>query len=101
MNLFLEALRAALTSLMAHRLRSFLTTLGILIGTASVIAVVSLVQGFSELIKAQFADIGGARSRCAPKTTTRISALARSTTSASRTSRHCAIVCRVSAPSRR
>ncbi len=58
MNLFLEALRAALTSLMAHRLRSFLTTLGILIGTASVIAVVSLVQGFSESIKAQFADIG-------------------------------------------
>lgn len=58
MNVFLEALRAALTSLMAHRMRSFLTTLGILIGTASVIAVVSLVQGFSESIKAQFADIG-------------------------------------------
>jgi putative ABC transport system permease protein len=58
MNVFLEALRAALTSLMAHRMRSFLTTLGILIGTASVIAVVSLVQGFSESIKSQFADIG-------------------------------------------
>jgi len=29
------------------------------IGTASVIAVVSLVQGFSESIKSQFADIGG------------------------------------------
>ena len=59
MNVFLEAFRAALTSLMAHRMRSFLTTLGILIGTASVIAVVSLVQGFSESIKSQFADIGG------------------------------------------
>jgi putative ABC transport system permease protein len=58
MNVFLEAFRAALISLMAHRMRSFLTTLGILIGTASVIAVVSLVQGFSESIKAQFADIG-------------------------------------------
>jgi putative ABC transport system permease protein len=58
MNVFIEALRAALTSLMAHRLRSFLTTIGILIGTASVIAVVSLVQGFSESIKSQFADIG-------------------------------------------
>jgi putative ABC transport system permease protein len=58
MNVFLEALRAALISLMAHRMRSFLTTLGILIGTASVIAVVSLVQGFSESVKAQFADIG-------------------------------------------
>ncbi|MDZ4814313.1 MAG: ABC transporter permease [Pseudomonadota bacterium] len=58
MNVFLEGLRAALASLMAHRMRSFLTTLGILIGTASVIAVVSLVQGFSESIKSQFADIG-------------------------------------------
>src|SRR5690606_33721862 len=59
MYAFLEAFRAALTSLMAHRLRSFLTTLGILIGTGSVIAVVSLVQGFSDSIKNQFADLGG------------------------------------------
>ncbi|HBD19686.1 MAG TPA: multidrug ABC transporter substrate-binding protein [Arenimonas sp.] len=59
MYAFLEAFRAALTSLMAHRMRSFLTTLGILIGTASVIAVVSLVQGFSASISSQFADLGG------------------------------------------
>jgi putative ABC transport system permease protein len=59
MTAFLEAFRAAMTSLMAHRMRSFLTTLGILIGTASVIAVVSLVQGFSASIKNQFADLGG------------------------------------------
>ncbi len=59
MSATLEAFRAALTSLMAHRMRSFLTTLGILIGTASVIAVVSLVQGFSASIKDQFADLGG------------------------------------------
>ena len=55
----MEAFRAALTSLMSHRMRSFLTTLGILIGTASVIAVVSLVQGFSASIKDQFSDLGG------------------------------------------
>ena len=59
MNALIEAFRAALTSLLSHRMRSFLTTLGILIGTASVIAVVSLVQGFAESIKSQFADIGG------------------------------------------
>jgi len=59
MDAFFEAFRAALTSLLAHRMRSFLTTLGILIGTASVIAVVSLVQGFSDSIKSQFADMGG------------------------------------------
>ena len=59
MNVLMEAFRAALTSLMSHRMRSFLTTLGILIGTASVIAVVSLVQGFSASIKDQFSDLGG------------------------------------------
>ncbi len=59
MSAFLEAFRAALTSLSGHRMRSFLTTLGILIGTASVIAVVSLVQGFSNSIKNQFSDLGG------------------------------------------
>jgi putative ABC transport system permease protein len=59
MYIFMEAFRAALSSLMANRMRSFLTTLGILIGTGSVIAVVSLVQGLSESIKSQFADIGG------------------------------------------
>lgn len=59
MHRFIEAAHAAYASLMAHRMRSFLTTLGILIGTGSVIAVVSLVQGFSESIKGQFADLGG------------------------------------------
>jgi len=59
MDAFMEALRAALTSLLAHRMRSFLTTLGILIGTAAVITVVSLVQGLSDSITSKFADMGG------------------------------------------
>src|SRR5690606_24440515 len=58
-GVFAEVLRAAVASLMAHRMRSFLTTLGILIGTASVIAVVSLVQGMSASITDQFSDLGG------------------------------------------
>jgi putative ABC transport system permease protein len=58
-GVFAEAAKAAFASLMAHRMRSFLTTLGILIGTASVIAVVSLVQGLSASITDQFADMGG------------------------------------------
>ena len=59
MQALLEAFRAALASLMANRMRSVLTTLGIVIGTGSVIAVVSLVQGFSASIKNQLADLGG------------------------------------------
>jgi putative ABC transport system permease protein len=59
MQALLEAFRAALASLLANRMRSVLTTLGIVIGTGSVIAVVSLVQGFSASIKNQLADLGG------------------------------------------
>jgi putative ABC transport system permease protein len=58
MNLLAEAVSAALASLNAHRLRSFLTTLGILIGTMAVIAVVSVLQGFSDSISNQFSDLG-------------------------------------------
>jgi putative ABC transport system permease protein len=47
-----ENLRIALTSILANKLRAVLTTLGIMIGVASVIAVVSLVQG----LKQRFAD---------------------------------------------
>ncbi|GLR13065.1 ABC transporter permease [Chitinimonas prasina] len=55
----IESLRAAMANILANRLRSFLTTLGILIGTAAVVAVVALMQGFAQSISAQFADLGG------------------------------------------
>ena len=59
MVLFLESLRSALLSIRAHRLRSFLTSLGIIIGVASVITVISLIQGLSNSVSAQFAGLGG------------------------------------------
>ncbi|MCF6262605.1 MAG: ABC transporter permease [Xanthomonadales bacterium] len=58
MNTFLESLRSALESIRAHGFRSLLTSLGIIIGVTSVIAVVSIVQGMSESINAQFAGLG-------------------------------------------
>lgn len=54
----LESLRSALASIRAHALRSFLTSLGIIIGVASVIAVVSLIQGLSYSITSQFEGLG-------------------------------------------
>ena len=45
-----ESSRDAFVSIFAHGLRSFLTTLGIVIGVASVIAVVSVTQGMSAFI---------------------------------------------------
>ena len=59
MNLFLESVRSALASIRAHRLRSFLTSLGIIIGVASVITVISLIQGLSKSDSDQFMGLGG------------------------------------------
>jgi len=53
-----ESTRSALISIFAHGLRSFLTTLGIVIGVASVIAVVSLTQGMSAFIGESFSSLG-------------------------------------------
>lgn len=53
-----EGARAALGSIRAHAFRSFLTTLGIVIGVASVIAMVSIIQGLSAMIGQQFEGLG-------------------------------------------
>ena len=53
-----ESSRSALVSIYAHGLRSFLTALGIVIGVASVIAVVSVTQGMSAFIGDTFASLG-------------------------------------------
>jgi putative ABC transport system permease protein len=53
-----EGLRSAVHSIRAHGFRSFLTTLGIIIGVASVIAMVSIIQGLSYTIGQQFQGLG-------------------------------------------
>jgi putative ABC transport system permease protein len=59
MYIFVEALRSAMAAIRAHRMRSFLTSLGIIIGVASVITVISLIQGLSQSITSQFEGLGG------------------------------------------
>lgn len=54
-----ECLFAALNSVRIHALRSTLTALGVVIGVAAVICVVSLVQGMSRTIATQFLGLGG------------------------------------------
>ncbi|MGH8161590.1 MAG: ABC transporter permease, partial [Gammaproteobacteria bacterium] len=51
-------LLAALAAIRAHALRSVLTTLGIIIGVAAVIAVVSVIQGFSFFVGGLFQGLG-------------------------------------------
>ncbi|KAA9132509.1 FtsX-like permease family protein [Marinihelvus fidelis] len=58
MFMLLESLRSALDSIRAHGFRSVLTSLGIIIGVMSVIAVVSIVQGLSHTVNQQFEGLG-------------------------------------------
>ena len=54
----LDSLRSAFDAIRAHGLRSFLTTLGIIISVAAIIAVVSIIQGLSHTVNAQFEGLG-------------------------------------------
>jgi putative ABC transport system permease protein len=56
--IFLENFRIALAALRANLLRSILTTLGIVIGVAAVIAVVSIVQGLKTVITKELQGVG-------------------------------------------
>ena len=53
-----EALRMALRAMGAHKLRTFLTMLGIIIGIASVVAVVALGQGSQQTVLENISSIG-------------------------------------------
>ncbi len=56
--MFLENVKIAVRAIWANKLRSILTVLGIMIGVASVIAVVSLVQGMQYNISQNLQGIG-------------------------------------------
>jgi putative ABC transport system permease protein len=53
-----ECLRSAMAAIQSHRLRSFLTMLGVIIGVASVICVIAMVQGLSGRISQLFEGLG-------------------------------------------
>ena len=53
-----EMLRTALGALRAHKMRSSLSVLGIVIGVAAVVAIIALVNGATAEVKAQIAGLG-------------------------------------------
>ena len=57
-SLLIESARSAWQNIKAHGFRSLLTTLGIVIGVAAVIAVISVVQGLSFSITKNFSALG-------------------------------------------
>ena|SRR6185295_12966505 len=64
---FLENFRIAIAALRANLMRSILTTLGIIIGVAAVIAVVSIVQGLQYTITQQLQGVGATFVAVSPK----------------------------------
>lgn len=55
---FIETLKLALSAIWAHKLRSALTLLGMIIGVTAVVVVVSLIDGFNVYIDEKIAGIG-------------------------------------------
>ena len=55
---FLDYLRQAVFAMLAHKMRSILSILGILIGVTSVIAMLALGQGAKEAIEKQLSSLG-------------------------------------------
>ena len=53
-----ESIRMAFSSILAHKMRSLLTMLGIIIGVGSVIIVVAIGQGGEAMLKSQFTGPG-------------------------------------------
>ncbi len=55
---FIETLKLAVAAIWAHKLRSALTLLGMIIGVTAFVVVVSLIQGFNRYIDEKIAGIG-------------------------------------------
>ncbi len=64
--MFVESVFLSFRSIWSNKLRSFLTTLGIIIGVAAVIAVVALVQGLDNYMSEQFKSVGANYLRIMP-----------------------------------
>ena len=54
----LQSFKMAIKSILGNKMRSFLTMLGIIIGVASVIILVSIVNGYMSTVVDSFADMG-------------------------------------------
>ena len=54
----LENIRLSFQGIWSHKMRSFLTMLGVIIGIASIIAIVSTIKGTNEQIKQNLIGAG-------------------------------------------
>ena len=57
-DMFLESVHMSLANIAGSKMRTFLTTLGIIIGVAAIIALMTVVQGATDTMNAQFDAMG-------------------------------------------
>ena len=55
---FTETLKLAIAAIWAHKLRSFLTLLGMIIGVTAFMVVLSILQGFNSYVDEKIAGVG-------------------------------------------
>jgi putative ABC transport system permease protein len=55
---FIETIKLALSAIWAHKLRSALTLLGMIVGVTAFVVVVSLIEGFNRYVDEKIAGIG-------------------------------------------
>ena len=55
---FIETMKLALDALRAHKLRSFLTLLGVILAVTTLIVVMSVIQGLNKYVADKVADLG-------------------------------------------
>ena len=60
----LQSFKLAIKSIWSNKMRSFLTMLGIIIGVASVIILVSLVNAYMSYMTESFASLGTNQMKC-------------------------------------
>ena len=58
MRQFLESARIALSALWANKLRSVLTLVGVVVGVATIIAIVSMITGMNQFVATQISSLG-------------------------------------------
>lgn len=59
--MFFESIKMSWVNIVHNKMRSFLTILGIVIGVASIIALITIVQGATNYVTKQISDIGADR----------------------------------------
>ena len=53
-DMFAESVSMSISNIKGNKMRTFLTTLGIIIGVAAIIALMTVVQGATDTMNAQF-----------------------------------------------